>query len=1645
MFSFFRQGMTKAFRLFVITALLVAAVLVCWLAVPSPLGAYPAAGTAPDGGLMGVNNGNPDLVVEDIDFSNLGCSNDSISGHVSVTVGNQGNAGAGSFQVSLATDGCLTFANQTVTTLPSTSSTTVNFPISGSWGTCANCHCDFTATADSAGTVTESDEGNNSRTETYTSNLPDLAVNSVTPSVTCVGDGNLQGSITVNVGNSGCSTVNGVTVQLTSDCGIVFANQTMNLSAGSSANLVFNFNPSCAQGTCIFTATIDPGNIVCECSSHSNTLTSTPYTMSVPDIAVQSDTLSTSCFDDGQCSVSGTVTLENNGCGSNLTANVPMRFTLYDNTGAAGNVVDQWTETFTSVNMATGGGTQTFTITPHNLTANLCTDSTGCQVSIRVEADYNGSICESDGANNTYVADNKTVDIPDIEVQSETIGIACSGDGQQRIFGAVTLVNNGCGSNLTTDIPMRFTLYDNTGCIGNQIHQWTETFISVNMPAGGGTQTFTITPQDVTANLCTNSTGCQVSIRVEADYYGSICECDGTDNAMCAGKTVNTPNLVVNSVSSRVRCAGDGNLTGVTVSVSNKGCASASGAVVRLTSDCGLTFADQTVNLAASETKDVWFDFTAGLTTCSCNFTAIIDPDDVICECTASDNSTSSWGLTIPDIEVYGDTLEVRCNGDGTATASGAVTLVNNGCGGHATDNLPMRFTLYDNTGCTSGGGSQIEQWTQPFANVHIASSGGAQTWTINAQTFTAAFCADSSVSQVSVHIEADYDDSVCEWDGTDNSQCADNKEVKWDSDGDGVDDSGDNCPNNANPGQEDGDNDGVGDACDNCPNTPNPGQEDADGDGTGDGCDACPNDPNNDIDGDGVCGDVDNCPNTPNPGQEDADGDGAGDGCDACPNDPNNDIDGDGVCGDVDNCPNTPNPDQADSDNDGTGDACDAMPSPLLEVVKHLDPTTDGSRFHLLIDGVTRAANVGHGGSTGQREVAPGEHTGGESAGKGTTLANYDTTIECRDEGGQGQMVAQGGGRSQDVTVNADEEILCIVSNSIKRGMIVVQKQTAPGGAACSFTFSGDAAGAISDGGQIVVADLLPGAYTASEADPSPEFELTAITCNDGNSSGDVGTRTATFNLEADETVKCTFTNARRSLQVSKELELPVGGLAAVHQIVRFNITIVNDGGLTIDPLMLRDDYDSWCLRSRRAEVPPDVHGGSLGFLQWNDLGALAPGQTTSLWVEFAAAHGCEEATNRATVETGGLTFEDEATLRILETIARVGGFLFHDDNGSGTLDLPCRGTDVDPATCEPGLEGATAETTMPSGELYQHDTNTSGWYSFNLLEPGIYHVEAAAPGGSWWTPTTAEECDATVANNWDQVFCHFGYWWGLDGPPVQAAALRQAQDAAAAGQEMTFRPTQDATISEWAAGNQGMDEHLRVRQPGVTSALLQFYLSGLPEGAEIAWAKLRLYSPFASNSTNRLYMTAYPLETMWTEDEATWLEAENGLPWTEAGATGDHGDPGLGLDRCSGLGGVRPGQRPASWLAGRPRQQPRPAAAGRGQREPRSGLLVLQPGVCERGGPAPTGNRLQRALASGVPRLRRCGKVGDFALHIPGGAGLLSALNHLSSTGSYRVPPIQHRLLQGTTYPAPALAGRCCMLHDTRLHSGRDCGMIM
>lgn len=91
--------------------------------------------------------------------------------------------------------------------------------------------------------------------------------------------------------------------------------------------------------------------------------------------------------------------------------------------------------------------------------------------------------------------------------------------------------------------------------------------------------------------------------------------------------------------------------------------------------------------------------------------------------------------------------------------------------------------------------------------------------------------------------------------------------------------------------------------------------------------------------------------------------------------------------------------------------------------------------------------------------------------------------------------------------------------------GTIIVEKQTNPDGSPQEFTFTGDALGFLSDDGQIVVDNLAAGNYSSTEAVPEG-WELTDIVCNDDDSTGDIGTATANFALDAGETVTCVFIN---------------------------------------------------------------------------------------------------------------------------------------------------------------------------------------------------------------------------------------------------------------------------------------------------------------------------------------------------------------------------------------------------------------------------------------------------------------------------------------------------------------------------------------
>jgi uncharacterized repeat protein (TIGR01451 family) len=516
-------------------------------------------------------------------------------------------------------------------------------------------------------------------TRTALVTIPDLTLNAtdIVPILSCVSDGNYTGRVQLTIRNVGDAPVNkdfkltlteentGWTVSgyFQADLG-----GTLPIHANSSRTITISGWPvTCNVCTYTFTVQLDAEDEVCECMEGNNTNTRT-WTITLPDVTVRSQALSLSCAGDGRFQIAGTVTFGNAGCGANLTGNLPVRFTLYSGPGCTGTIVDQWSQVF-SVNIP-AGSEQTLGITPRTVNLDACLAATGCNLYLLIEADYTQSICECDGTNNTLCA-QLPVDIPDLVVAGENLTLTCAGDGQVSISGTVTLGNHGCGSNLTANVPVRFTLYDRSGCTGNVLHTWTEIFTGVNIPAAGS-QIFTVN-HTFPIDLCAQALGCTVSLLIEADYTNSICECNGENNRRCVDFPLAIPDLAVLAVRPNVPDACSHGT--VTVTVKNVGCVDAPpGIPVRITGDAsaeGLLPA-----IPSGQSTEIVLILNEILPCGSYEITAKVDPEDSLCECTAENNATSaSFSVMDPDLALVN--LAVSCNPQGTATVS--VTVQNLG------------------------------------------------------------------------------------------------------------------------------------------------------------------------------------------------------------------------------------------------------------------------------------------------------------------------------------------------------------------------------------------------------------------------------------------------------------------------------------------------------------------------------------------------------------------------------------------------------------------------------------------------------------------------------------------------------------------------------------------------------------------------------------------------------------------------------------------------------------------------------------------------------------------------------------------------------------------------------------------------------
>jgi hypothetical protein len=124
--------------------------------------------------------------------------------------------------------------------------------------------------------------------------------------------------------------------------------------------------------------------------------------------------------------------------------------------------------------------------------------------------------------------------------------------------------------------------------------------------------------------------------------------------------------------------------------------------------------------------------------------------------------------------------------------------------------------------------------------------------------------------------------------------------------------------------------------------------------------------------------------------------------------------------------------------------------------------------------------------------------------------------------------------GPTPEVSDGIDNDCNGVVDDFVL-GAIVVEKTALPANSGETFSFTGAVAGNLAAGGVLAAGGLAPGTHVVSEEVPTG-WTLKGIECDDGNSTVDLPSARADYEVEVGETVTCVFTNCIADLEISPQ-----------------------------------------------------------------------------------------------------------------------------------------------------------------------------------------------------------------------------------------------------------------------------------------------------------------------------------------------------------------------------------------------------------------------------------------------------------------------------------------------------------------------------
>ena len=250
------------------------------------------------------------------------------------------------------------------------------------------------------------------------------------------------------------------------------------------------------------------------------------------------------------------------------------------------------------------------------------------------------------------------------------------------------------------------------------------------------------------------------------------------------------------------------------------------------------------------------------------------------------------------------------------------------------------------------------------------------------------------------------------------------------------------------------------------------------------------------------------------------------------------------------------------------------------IKVVKDFDVNSPSSaRANLLVDDVVRAANAPDGGDTGFVSVPTGTHAVSETAGTDTNLADYNSSVTCRNAAGAIVNGPTTGTSQGSITVTEGAQITCTFTNTRKLGSIKVVKDfdvNSPSSARANLLVDDVVRAANApDGGDTGFVSVPTGTHAVSETagtDTNLADYNSSVTCR--NAAGAIvngpttGTSQGSITVTEGAQITCTFTNTRKlgSIKVVKDFDVNSPSSARANLLVDDVVRAANapDGGDT-------------------------------------------------------------------------------------------------------------------------------------------------------------------------------------------------------------------------------------------------------------------------------------------------------------------------------------------------------------------------------------------------------------------------------------------------------------------------------------------------